>query len=144
MANELTETELDIIQEAQREEYREEIKRKELCTRSHLLPLTPMLDAGILLANTRLRRSDDPAREIKFPIILPKKHPVTKLIVKYLHELDCHEMGVNYTLSPSGKVPRNLQSSGRGVYQAVTGARDASGYIQLNSRWLRYHSFAWR
>ena len=51
-ANELTETELEIIQEAQREEYREEIialtTRKELCTRSHLLPLTPMLDASIL------------------------------------------------------------------------------------------------
>ena len=103
MANELTETELEIIQEAQREEYRNEIialtAGKELCTRSHLLPLTPILDAGILRANTRLRRSDDLAREIKFPIILPKKHPVTQLIVKYHHELDCHEMGVNYTLN---------------------------------------------
>ena len=58
-----------------------------------------MLEAGILRANTRLRRSDDLAREIKFPIILPKKHPVTQLIVKYHHELDCHEMGVNYTLN---------------------------------------------
>ena len=102
-ANELTETELEIIQEAQREEYREEIialtARKELCTRSHLLPLTPMLDAGILRSNKRLCRSDDLTREIKFPIILPKKHPVTQLIVKYHHELDCHEMGVNYTLN---------------------------------------------
>ena len=58
-----------------------------------------MLDAGILQANTRLRRSDNLAREIKFPIILPKKHPVIQLIVKYHHKLDCHEMGVNYTLN---------------------------------------------
>ena len=95
-------TELEIIQEAQREENREEIialtARKELCTR-HQLPLTPMLDAGILRANTRLRRSDDLAREIKFPIILPKKHPVTQLIAKYHYELNSHEMGVNYTLN---------------------------------------------
>ena len=58
-----------------------------------------MLDAGILQANTRLRRSDNLAREIKFAIILPKKHPVIQLIVKYHHKLDCHEMGVNYTLN---------------------------------------------
>ncbi|XP_068697224.1 uncharacterized protein [Montipora foliosa] len=102
ISNELTLTELQIIQEAQREEYREEIialiARKELCTRSHLLPLTPMLDAGILRANKKLCISDDLAREIKFPIILPKKHPVTQLILKYHYELDCHEMGINYTL----------------------------------------------
>ena len=52
MANELTDTELEIMQEAQREEYRVEIitltARKKLCSRSHLLPLTPILDAGIL------------------------------------------------------------------------------------------------
>ena len=113
MANELTETGLELIQEAQREEYREEVvgltARKELCARSHLLPLTPMSDAGILRANTRLRRSDDLAGEIKFPINLPKKPPETQLIVKYHHALDCHEMGANYTLN---RLRENPQSSG--------------------------------
>lgn len=52
--------------------------------RSHLLPLTRMLEAGIVRANTRLCRSDDLAREIKFQIILPKKHPVTELIVNWI------------------------------------------------------------
>ena len=97
-ASELANTELDIIKETQREEFKEEIialtARKELSKKSHLLPLTPMLDAGILRANTRLRRSDDLTTDTKFPIILPKKHHVTQLIVKYHHK-----MGVNYTLN---------------------------------------------
>ena len=58
-----------------------------------------MLQAGILRANARLRQSDNLAEETKFPIILPKKHPVTRLIVKYHHEIEGHEMGVNYTLN---------------------------------------------
>ena len=102
-ANELADTELDIIKEAQREEFKEEIialtARKELSKRSHLLPLTPMLDGGLLRSNTRLWRSDDLAADTKFPIILPKKHHVTQLIVKYHHEMERHEMGVNYTLN---------------------------------------------
>ena len=88
-------TELNIIKEAQREEFKEEIialtARKELSKRSHLLPLTPMLDGGLLRSNTRLRRSDDLAADTKFPIILPKKHHVTQLIVKYHHEMERHE-----------------------------------------------------
>lgn len=57
-ANELADTELDIIKEAQREEFKEEIialtAGKELSKISHLLPLTPMLDGGLLRSNTRL------------------------------------------------------------------------------------------
>ena len=37
--------------------------------------------------------------ETKFPISLPKNHIVTKLIVKYHHETEGHEMGVNFTLN---------------------------------------------
>lgn len=53
-----------------------------------------MLIEGMLRANTRLRFSDDLPEETKFPIILPKNHPVTKLIVKYHHEKEGHEMGL--------------------------------------------------
>ena len=67
MANELADTEVDIIKEAQREEFKEEIiaptARKELSKRSHLLPLTSMLDGGLLRSNTRLWRSDDLAAD---------------------------------------------------------------------------------
>ena len=67
--------------------------------RSPLLRLSPMLDSGFLRANTRLRHSEDLMKGIKFPIILPKKHPVNQLIFKYYHERKSHEMGVNYTLN---------------------------------------------
>ena len=104
-ASELQDTELEIIREAQREQFNEQITAlatgKDLLKRSPLPPppphLTPMLQAGILRANTRVRQSDDLAEETKFPIILPKKHPVTRLTVKYHHEIEGHEMGVNYT-----------------------------------------------
>ena len=102
-ANELADTELDIIKKAQREEFKEEIialtAGKELSKISHLLPLTPMLDGGPLRSNTRLWQSDDLAADTKFPIILPKKHHVTQLIVKYHHKMEGHEMGINYTLN---------------------------------------------
>jgi len=51
-------TKLEIVREAQQEEYSEKIialtGRKELCRRGHLLPLTPLLDADILQANRTL------------------------------------------------------------------------------------------
>jgi hypothetical protein len=46
-----------------------------------------------------LQYSEDLTDEVKFPIILPKRHPVTKLIVKYHHESEGHRMGLNFTLS---------------------------------------------
>ena len=98
-ASELQDTELEIIREQFNEEITAIATGKELLKRSPLLPLTPILQAGILRANTRLRQSDDLAEETKFPIIIPKKHPVTRLIVKYHHEIEGHEMGVNYTLN---------------------------------------------
>ena len=46
-------------------------------------------------------RSDDEflSYDIRFPIILPKKHPVTKLIVKKHHEQGFHVAGTNQTLA---------------------------------------------
>ena len=43
--------------------------------------------------------SDHLPEETKFPIILPKSHIFTKLIVKYHHKEEGHEMGVNFTLN---------------------------------------------
>ena len=105
-----------------------------------------MLNAGILWANTRLHWSDNLPREIKFPFILPKKHPITQLIVKYHQKLDCHEMDVNYTLNhlcEKYHVIHSRQEVKRCIQNCHSG-RDASRYIQLNSRWLCYHRFAWR
>ena len=102
-AVELQQTEKRIIREAQDEAFPDEINalmaKRQLPKKSSILPLTPMLKNGILRSNSRLRYSDDLPEETKFPILLPKKHPVTKLIVKYHHEIEGHEMGVNFTLN---------------------------------------------
>ena len=45
------------------------------------------------------KSTPDPMEYSKFPIILPKNHIVTKLIMKYHHEREGHEMGVNFTLN---------------------------------------------
>ena len=72
---------------------------KPLPNKSTLPKITPKLYWGLLKSNTLLRYSDDLPDETKFPIILPKNHIVTKLIVKYRHETAGHEMEVNFTLN---------------------------------------------
>jgi hypothetical protein len=51
----------------------------------------------VVKANTRLRYAEHLPNRVKYPIILPKKHPVTELIVKYHSEKEGHQMGLNYT-----------------------------------------------
>ena len=58
-----------------------------------------MVTDGILRSNTRLRYSTDLPDETKYPTILPKKHHVTELTLKYYHETEGHETGLNYTLN---------------------------------------------
>ena len=82
--DELKRTEEQIISEAQHDAFTEEIKAlvcgKGLPKKSSILTYTPMVTDGILRSNTRLRYSNYLPDETKYPIILPKKHPVTELI----------------------------------------------------------------
>ncbi len=100
---ELKQVEEEIIKEAQIEAYRQEFdaltNRKPLPKQSSILNLTPILKNGLMRSNTRLRYSEELTDNVKYPIILPKRHPVTQLIVKYHHESEGHEMGVNFTLN---------------------------------------------
>lgn len=62
----------------------------ELPTKSKLMSLRPFVDPeGILRVGGRLRKSDLPFR-MKHPIILPKKHHLTKLIIEQAHKLTLH------------------------------------------------------
>ena len=100
---ELKQVEQQIIREAQMEACPEEIEAlkagKVLPKRSSILNLTPMWKDGLLRSNTTLRYSNDLTDNVKYPIILPKRHPVTQLIVKQHHKNEGHEMGVTFTLS---------------------------------------------
>ena len=100
---ELINTKVAIIRTTQQEAFPEEMKAlrlgKPLLVKSPLIHRTPNLTEGVLRSNTRLRYSNDLSKETKFPIILLKDHPVTKLIVKYYHEKEGHEMGINFTIN---------------------------------------------
>ena len=74
-------------------------KGKPVPKTSSLLKLNPMLENGVMRSNTRLRNADPISKDVKFPIILPKKNHVTNLVVKYHHESEHHEMGVNFTIN---------------------------------------------
>lgn len=66
------------------------LNNDELQTKSKLNSLRPFLDEdGILRVGGRLSKSDLPF-ESKHPIILPKRHHLTKLIIEQAHKLTLH------------------------------------------------------
>ena len=103
-ADEIQESELLIIricqQEGFPEEYRALMLQKPLPTHSKILGLNPQLDEDCLMrSNSRSVNSDILPYDARYPIILPRKHDVTKLIVKHEHEQGAHVSGTNHTLS---------------------------------------------
>ena len=49
--------------------------------------------------DSRLKYAEFLSHDARFQIILPRKHQVTKLIVKYFHEEGNHASGTNQTLA---------------------------------------------
>lgn len=103
-AEEIHDAEMLIIQNVQKnafpEEYSAITKEKPLPINSKLLKLNPKLDSDrVLRCDGRLQYAEQLSFDAKFPIILPRKNWVTKLIVKHHHELGRHICGTNQTLS---------------------------------------------
>lgn len=77
-----------IIKLVQRTEYDQEISalvKKTVLKKSPLISLNPFLDnCGLLRVGGRLRNANLP-ETTKHPLILPKNHSVTKLLVKFYH-----------------------------------------------------------
>ena len=101
---ETSDAESYIIKEMQKKEFKEEYtslaKKKELPTHSKLLSLCPRLDSeGILRSDGRLTYAEFLPYDVRYPIILPRKNWVTKLIVKHHHELGNHVTGTNQILA---------------------------------------------
>ena len=71
-------------------------ERKRNLKKSHLYRLDPYInDAGILRVCGRLRRSNLSSKE-KHPVILPKNHHVSKLLLRHYHE-EVHHQGRQIT-----------------------------------------------
>ena len=90
-ADELKRAELQLIQHAQMTEFREEWKalssRKSFPGNSKLLGLQPKLDDdGLMRSDGRLKHAVFLSYDVRFPIKLPRRSWVTKLIVKDQHE----------------------------------------------------------
>jgi len=103
-AEEMSDAEYQVIKEMQRKafkgEYQSLVNHKQLPTSSKLLGLCPKLDSeGVMRSDGRLTYAEFLPYDVRYPIILPRKNWVTKLIVKYHHELGNHSAGTNQTLS---------------------------------------------
>ena len=102
--DELQESEKGIIINAQKqsffEEYEKLAKGKALPNSSKILALKPQLDKyGLLRSCGRLQSVNYLSYDIRYPIILPRGHIVTKLIIKQHHEDKHHAIGTNQLLA---------------------------------------------
>ncbi|XP_054713437.1 uncharacterized protein LOC129222899 [Uloborus diversus] len=96
----LTVPELDrslkcILLQIQQETFNTEInclrKKRAIPTSSRLLRLNVFLDAeGLLRVGGRLSKHPTLPYDHKYPIILPKQHHFTKLVVEHFHEVSLH------------------------------------------------------
>jgi hypothetical protein len=100
---EIRDSEEDIICKAQREAFPEEydaLTKGKPISGSSLSKLNPRLDEqGVIRSDSRLRYTEYLPYDVRFPVILPRGHWVTMLIVKYYHELSNHTAGTNFVLS---------------------------------------------
>jgi len=100
---EIQDSEKSIIKKAQivafQKEYLALSKGKSLPSGSKLLGLCPRLDEdGLMRSDSRLQYAEFLPNDVRFPIILPRKNRVTKLLVKMHHEHGKHSAGTNQTL----------------------------------------------
>ncbi|XP_043201259.1 uncharacterized protein LOC122370062 [Amphibalanus amphitrite] len=104
---EVDEAEQFWIKRAQEESFSEEMKQLKTsegsgvkrCRQSSVKKLCPFMDEdGILRVGGRLQRSDL-SYSAKHPVLLPKGHPISRLIIRQLHEDTEHGLGVEHTLA---------------------------------------------
>ena len=101
---EILDAETAVIKEAQQQAFSEEYialsNQRPIPKHSKLLTLKPIIDEeGLLRSDGRLTYAEYLPFDVRYPIILPRKHWVTKLIVKDYHEQSNHSAGTNHTLS---------------------------------------------
>ena len=101
---EIREAEAEVVRSCQREafpgEYKALVTGKPIPTKSSLMKLNPVLDEeGCIRSNGRLQFAEYLPYDVRFPMILPRGHCVTKLIVKHYHEQANHTAGTSFVFS---------------------------------------------
>ena len=101
---EINDSELSVIRSMQERAFQSEFealrKNKNLSNSSQLVSYHPFIDDDqVLRANSRLANAEFLTYDVKYPIILPRKEWVTKLIILSYHCTDEHSKGTNQTLA---------------------------------------------
>jgi hypothetical protein len=101
---ELEEAKEEAIRVAQQEGFGDDYKLvkigKPVPKSSQLVKLNPRIDeVSLIRADGRLKFAEQLPFDVRHPIVLPRGHWVTKLIVKNYHEKANHNAGVNFILS---------------------------------------------
>ena len=102
--DEIDDAQFGLIQKAQLEKFTEEYlslaNKKSIPKQSKKLALSTRFDEdhGVLRCDGRIQQAEFLPYDVRYPIILPRNHPTTLLIVKHFHERAGHQ-GTNYTLS---------------------------------------------
>jgi hypothetical protein len=93
-----------VLRMAQKDEFGAEIKAlkagKPLPRKSNLLPLNPMIDesGGLLRLRSRLENVRYLTTGEKFPVILPRKHATSRLVIQKAHREMGHPVGRDATI----------------------------------------------
>jgi len=93
-----------IVRSVQREAFAEQIETIQrdgaLPKTDHLVLLKPMVDDnGVLRIDSRLKGAAFLDPDVRRPIILPKNHPFTRIVIQYYHGIVLgHVGGTNHTL----------------------------------------------
>lgn len=104
LSTELKKAECQLIRYAQFTEFPREwtalSRGRTLPLNSKLLGLRPKIDDdGLMRSDGRLHNAKFLSYDVRYPIILPRKSRITKLIVKEFHEKGKHASGTNQTLA---------------------------------------------
>ena len=93
----------ELLKVAQGEKFGQELDHltagNPVSTKSSVYKLLPFLDDdGLIRLKTRLEMTNTLPYDTKYPILLPKDHALTKLIILEYHEKTQHAYGSNYIL----------------------------------------------
>ncbi|XP_033105172.1 uncharacterized protein LOC117107577 [Anneissia japonica] len=102
--DEINDAEININKTAQQDGFSTEFQQlscgKILKNDSKIIGLQQKIDDdGLMRSDGRLKFAEFLPYDVRYPIILPRKNWVTKLIVKHHHEKGFHVSGTNHTLS---------------------------------------------
>ena len=81
---------------------------------NHLAGLAPFIDAvGLIRVGGRLKNADVPFDE-RFPVLLPAKHPISTLVIRYYHEKTRHQ-GRHLTLGAIRSAGYHIEKSSKAI-----------------------------